>query len=72
MTKHLFEDLVVLDIASFIAGPVATTFLADFGAKVIKVEAPAGDGLRSLWNGPGMPASTCGVPRSAAISGTVR
>lgn len=55
MTKHLFEDLVVLDIASFIAGPVATTFLADFGAKVIKVEAPAGDGLRSLWNGPGMP-----------------
>ena len=55
MTKHLFEDLLVLDIASFIAGPVATTFLADFGATVIKVEAPVGDGLRTLHTAPGMP-----------------
>ena len=55
MTKHLFEDLLVLDIASFIAGPVATTFLADFGATVIKVESPAGDGLRALHAGPSMP-----------------
>ncbi|MBT6272910.1 MAG: CoA transferase [Chromatiales bacterium] len=55
MSKHLFEDLLVLDIASFIAGPVATTFLADFGAKVIKVESPAGDGLRALHSSAGMP-----------------
>ena len=55
MTKHLFEDLLVLDIASFIAGPVATTFLADFGETVIKVESPAGDGLRALHAGPSMP-----------------
>jgi crotonobetainyl-CoA:carnitine CoA-transferase CaiB-like acyl-CoA transferase len=55
VTKHLFEDLLVLDIASFIAGPVATTFLADFGATVIKVESPAGDGLRALHAGPSMP-----------------
>lgn len=55
MTDRLFDGLLVLDIASFIAGPVATTILADFGATVIKIESPAGDGLRGLWNGPGMP-----------------
>ena len=55
MSNHLLDDLLVLDIASFIAGPVATTILADFGARVIKVESPVGDGLRTLWQGPGMP-----------------
>ena len=55
MTDRLFEGLLVLDIASFIAAPVATTFLADFGAEVIKIESPAGDGLRALHSGPGMP-----------------
>ena len=55
MTDRLFEGLLVLDIASFIAAPVATTFLADYGAEVIKVESPAGDGLRALHNGSGMP-----------------
>ncbi len=49
------DGLVVLDIASFIAAPVATTILADFGADVIKVEAPGGDGFRALHAGPGMP-----------------
>ena len=33
----------VLDVASYIAAPVAATILADFGADVIKIEAPAGD-----------------------------
>jgi crotonobetainyl-CoA:carnitine CoA-transferase CaiB-like acyl-CoA transferase len=55
MTDRLFEGLLVLDIASFIAAPVATTFLADYGAEVIKIESPAGDGLRALHNGSGMP-----------------
>jgi crotonobetainyl-CoA:carnitine CoA-transferase CaiB-like acyl-CoA transferase len=55
MTDRLFEGLLVLDIASFIAAPVATTFLADFGAEVIKIESPVGDGLRALHSGPGMP-----------------
>ncbi len=31
----------VLDVASYIAAPVAATILADFGADVIKIEAPA-------------------------------
>lgn len=54
MTR-LFEGLRVVDAASFIAGPVAATVLADFGADVIKLEAPAGDRLRSVRAMPGMP-----------------
>ena len=34
----LFSGLRVLDIASFIAGPSATTVLSDFGAEVVKVD----------------------------------
>ncbi|HKI73142.1 MAG TPA: CoA transferase [Pseudomonadales bacterium] len=43
----LFEGLKVLDVGSWIAGPVAGTMLADRGAEVIKVEVPVmGDGYR--------------------------
>ena len=55
MTGRIFEGLKVIDCASFIAAPVAATFLADFGAEVIKIEAPGGDPYRSLHRGPGMP-----------------
>jgi crotonobetainyl-CoA:carnitine CoA-transferase CaiB-like acyl-CoA transferase len=49
MTSALFSDLLVIDCASFIAGPAAATLLSDFGARVIKVEPPgAGDSYRSL------------------------
>ena len=34
------EGIVVLDFATILAGPVASTFLGDFGAEVIKVELP--------------------------------
>jgi crotonobetainyl-CoA:carnitine CoA-transferase CaiB-like acyl-CoA transferase len=46
-------DLRVIDCASVVAGPGAARHLADFGADVIKVERPLGDGTRSLgWVDP--------------------
>jgi len=58
MTERIFEGLKVVDVASWIAGPVAATILADYGADVIKVESPGvGDGYRALAAMPGMPAS---------------
>src|SRR5262245_42660551 len=39
----------VLDISNFLAAPMSTMFLADFGADVVKVERPGrGDELR-FW-----------------------
>ena len=35
---NIFSDLKVVDLASYIAGPAATTILSDFGATVVKVE----------------------------------
>jgi crotonobetainyl-CoA:carnitine CoA-transferase CaiB-like acyl-CoA transferase len=40
--------LTVIDLATVFAGPGAARHLADFGADVIKVEAPAGDGVRRM------------------------
>lgn len=43
------SDIRVLDIGRFVAGPVAATILADFGADVLKIEHPRrGDDLRKL------------------------
>lgn len=48
-SSTLFADLLVIDCASFIAGPAAATILADFGARVIKIEPPGmGDAYRNL------------------------
>jgi crotonobetainyl-CoA:carnitine CoA-transferase CaiB-like acyl-CoA transferase len=40
------EGLRVIDLATLFAGPLAATFLGDFGADVIKVEHPRGDPVR--------------------------
>ena len=55
---HLFSDLKVLDIATFIAAPGATTMLSDFGADVIKIEVPGmGDPYRDYFKEPPNPVS---------------
>ncbi|HEX3918530.1 MAG TPA: CoA transferase [Caulobacteraceae bacterium] len=56
MTKSLFSDLLVIDCASFIAGPAAATVMSDFGARVIKIEPPGiGDSYRNLFRLRGTP-----------------
>ncbi len=46
--EHLLEDITVIDAATYLAGPGASTILADFGANVVKLEPPGGDGYRAL------------------------
>lgn len=63
MSEPLFQDLLVIDCASFIAGPAAATILADFGARVIKIEQPeTGDGYRLLKYLPTMPSCDNNYP----------
>lgn len=47
----------VLEFAQMVAGPAAGLWLADYGANVIKIEPPAGDGGRALRS-----SSTVDVP----------
>ena len=56
--QSIFSGLRVVDFASYIAGPAATTILSDFGAQVIKVEPPGlGDPYRVFYATPPNPIS---------------
>ena len=47
--------LRVIDCATLFAGPVIASLLGDYGADVVKVEHPRGDGLRSMgWQKDGV------------------
>jgi crotonobetainyl-CoA:carnitine CoA-transferase CaiB-like acyl-CoA transferase len=54
--KHPLDGVRVVDLAGYIAGAYCAGLLADMGARVVKVESPAGDGFRSIggafqgWN----------------------
>lgn len=57
----VLDDITVLELANWVAGPSAGAILADMGADVIKVEPLAGDSMRGLLRQPVLPE---GAPRT--------
>lgn len=53
MQNGALTGLKVLDFTHFVAGPYCTKLLADYGAEVVKVESPNGDGARRIGPFPG-------------------
>ncbi|KAI9032936.1 CoA-transferase family III domain-containing protein [Hyaloraphidium curvatum] len=51
MAPHIFSNLFVLEVASYIAGPSAATILSDFGADVVRIEQLDGDLYRRYFPG---------------------
>lgn len=67
------DDIRILDVSSFLAGPFCSTQLAEFGAEVLKVELPGiGDALRRFGtiteNGDSLPwLSECRNKKSVTL-----
>ncbi len=46
------DDLTVIDLSHALAGPFASTLLADYGARVVKVEPPGTGDIARKWGPP--------------------
>ncbi len=46
--SEFLSGVRVLDLSQYIPGPMATLFLADMGAEVLKIEPPQGDEMQNL------------------------
>lgn len=58
MEQAIFKSITVIELASVLAGPAVGQFLAELGAKVIKVENPATDGdVTRSWKTSNEPAT---------------
>ncbi|MAE06690.1 MAG: CoA transferase [Nitrospinota bacterium] len=78
-SKQSLEGVTVVDIGTLFAGPWIATYMADFGAEVIKIEHPRGDSLRnfaplkdgvSLWwkmAGRGKKSITCDISKPEGL-----
>ncbi len=55
------DDLFVVEIANWVAAPSATALMADMGARVVKVEPPAGDSMRDKLRQPRFPEGVKGT-----------
>lgn len=53
--KYALQGVKVVELATVVAAPTAARILSDFGAEVVKVEAPGGDLLRETGRGHAMP-----------------
>jgi formyl-CoA transferase/CoA:oxalate CoA-transferase len=51
-TATALGDITVLDVSHALAGPFASTMLADFGADVIKIETPGSGDIARTWGPP--------------------
>jgi crotonobetainyl-CoA:carnitine CoA-transferase CaiB-like acyl-CoA transferase len=49
-----FADLRVVELGVWVAAPSAAALLADWGAEVIKIEAPSGDPMRNVFSSIGI------------------
>lgn len=66
MSKGALDNITVVDLSRILAGPWASQMLADFGARVIKIEQPVkGDDTR-YWGPPFVKPATDTQPPQAA------